>query len=125
MANKKPKRQPAHLPTYDHPRSSYAGISERLALASLAYSKTWKTTTKEHGLKLGLGSYMHTVRYIGKKDGWEARLTWTDNLNRVNVEGVSVYIAQAIEGARAAYHGNKHPSPALTAILANVAGKAA
>lgn len=105
------KRQPKHLPTYTHERTAYAGIRERLALASLAYSKTW----------LVKSGYAHSVRFLGKTEGWEARFTWIDNLNYINIDGVKAHIALSIEGARRAWAENQHPSKELLAIVANVA----
>lgn len=120
MPTKSKKRTPKHLPTYTHERTAYAGIRERLALASLAYSKTWAAVYAHH-----FGQYVHTVRMMGKTEGWEAHYMWTDNLPRIDMNnpGVRREIAHAIEGARAAYYENRHPSPALLAIVANVAAR--
>lgn len=116
------RRTPAHLPTYTHPRSSFAGIRERLALASLAMqTTTWMAADKGW---LG-GKYMHSIRLLGKTEGWEARLTWADNCKHVDLEQCSVRpaIAHSIEAARATWFDNKHPSKELLAIVANVAAR--
>lgn len=122
MPSKSKKRTPKHLPTYTHERTAYAGIRERLALASLAYSKTWKSVYAVHS-----GQYVHTVRMMGKTEGWEAHCMWTDNCPRIDINNPAVRreIAHAIEGARAAWYDSKHPSNELLAIVANVAARRA
>ncbi len=122
------RRTTKHLPTYTHERTTYAGIRERLALASLAYSKTWEATTGETSQMRFAGKYMHSVRFLSKKEGWEANFVWIDDINHVNLEearGVKRAIAHSIESARARWFDNQHPSKELLAIVANVAARKA
>lgn len=115
-------------PTYAYTRTEYKGISERLAMASLAFSKTWETSTREHGLRTGLGTYMHSARFISKTEGWEAYLTWSDDSKRVNLKDPATRkgIAEAIEGARNRWYDDKFKiNKELLAIVARVALKEA
>jgi len=112
MKTRKPKK-----PVYSHPRTAYAGIEERLALASLAFSKTFKR---------GENTYLHTARYLGKEEGWEANMVWIDSYPTVNPKAADMErdIAEAIEGARLAWWENQHPSKELLEIVANAKAKA-
>ena len=114
------KRRTKTAPVYAHERTSFAGISERLALASLWKSKTWLS---RHGY------YMHVARLISKNkgEGWEAHVIWTDDSKRINKDDPAVrrHLAEGIEGARANWYSNQHPSKELLAIVANVAAKKA
>lgn len=121
------KRKAKHLPTYDHERASYKGISERLALASRVHSTTWLLPFDPRRNAPVTHWFMHSVRYMSKSEGWEARFTWSDDFEHVNLDspGVKREIAMSIEGARAAWYDNQHPSKALLAIVAHAAAKKA
>lgn len=117
------KRKNKNLPAYTHTRSSFAGISERLALASLAFSKTWKATPNERQSYRFEGDYMHSVRFLSKKEGWETNFTWRDNCDHIdlNQRGVKRAIAIGIEGARAAwYESKKPPTEELLKIITKI-----
>lgn len=124
------KRQPKHLPTYTYERASFKGISERLALASRVHSTSWLLPYDPRHLSRAAPDahwFMHSVRYISKTEGWEARFTWSDDFERINLDspGVKREIAMSIEGARAAWADAQHPSKELLEIVANAAARKA
>lgn len=102
--------------TYQHERTSYKGIEERLALASLAFSETWEA---------GIGGYGHKVRYFSKKEGWECRFNWYDNNPRIDISLVSRHIALGIEAARERWYVSQHPTKEMQAAWAQVEAKLA
>jgi hypothetical protein len=103
--------------TYQHERTSYKGIEERLALASLAFSETWEL--------LKGGEYGHRVRFISKKEGWECRFNWHDNKRHIDLTEVGKHIALGIEAARERWYLAQHPTKEMQAAWAQVEAKLA
>jgi len=111
MKTRKPKR-----PSYVNPRSSFAGIEERLSLASLAFSQTTQRGSV----------YVHRVRFLGKKEGWEVNFSWIDAFAHINFEaaGVNREIALGIEGARLRWwEAQQPPTGELLEILTKLQAK--